>query len=387
MSILKLVSKNLFRRKGRFIFTLLGISIGMAAFAALLSLGGSMRGEVKKQAEALGANFLIVPENICVYNQMAILTGDTISESLRYDVFTSIAGLDGITVIPHLTQRTAINNIPRVIVGILPEETRSFRGWVIGEGEYFSAQDEKAVIIGASLAEMQNLVTGEVLTVRGEDFRIKGILGETKSNDDMTVFIPLTVAQRIFDRENEISYMSAKVENMADMERYEAAVLEVASVQVATDEQLLGAVMTIVNSVNVTLQLIAGVALIAAAFGIVNTMMTAIYERRREIGILRAIGGKTGEIFKIFIIESGLYGLLGGVIGVAAGIAASFAAAPILTQGEAGELLKGASPGADFDIFMLAATILLSLFIAVVSGLYPAWQASKLTPAEAVSYE
>jgi putative ABC transport system permease protein len=69
MNIIKLVSKNLFRRKGRFIFTLLGITIGMASFAALMSLGGSMRGEVTRQAQAMGANFMIMPENIFIFKK------------------------------------------------------------------------------------------------------------------------------------------------------------------------------------------------------------------------------------------------------------------------------------------------------------------------------
>jgi putative ABC transport system permease protein len=148
----------------------------------------------------------------------------------------------------------------------------------------------------------------------------------------------------------------------------------------------LSSVLAILGSVNVTLQLIAGVALIAAAFGIINTMMTAIYERRREIGILRAIGGKSSAIFKIFLLESGLYGLLGGIIGVAAGFVVSLFAAPLITQNFTA-LLKGAVPKASIDVSLALMAILFSLVISIVSGLYPAWKASKLTPVEAISYE
>jgi len=91
MNIFKLVLKNLFRRKGRFIFTLLGITIGMASFVALLSMGGSMRAEVTRQAEAMGANLMIMPEDICIFNQIALVTGETISESLQFEVFERIS--------------------------------------------------------------------------------------------------------------------------------------------------------------------------------------------------------------------------------------------------------------------------------------------------------
>ena len=388
MSIIKLVSKNLFRRKGRFVFTLLGISIGMAAFVALFSLGSSMRAEIQKQADALGANFIITPENICIYNQMAILTGDTISESMQYEIFERIAAVEGLTVIPHLTQKTPVSNSPAVVVGVLPKETWGFRSWEMQEGEFFASEDEPAIIIGSEFAVRRNIRLGDELIVRGENFKVIGILAQNNSTDDASMFMPLSIIQRLYDKEGYISYMSAIVDDVTKMEYYEAAILDIASVQVSTDEQLLGSVMTIVNSVNITLQLVAGISLIAAAFGIINTMMTATYERRREIGILRAIGGKRGAIFKIFLVESGLYGLFGGIAGVIAGLVASVFAAPYITgQGEAGELLKGASVQAHIDISIILISIVLSVIISILAGLYPAWRASKLTPVEAIAYE
>src|SRR5262249_22634817 len=138
---------------------------------------------------------------------------------------------------------------------------------------------------------------------------------------------------------------------------------------------------------NITLQLVAGVALIAAAFGIINTMMTAVYERRREIGIMRAIGGRSSAIFKIFVLESGFYGLLGGITGVVIGLLVSIFAGDFISQIGANEMLKGASPGASFDINLVLMAIAFSLVISVASGLYPAWRASSLTPVEAISYE
>ena len=387
MNTIKLVSKNLFRRKGRFILTLLGISIGIAAFVALMSLGGSMRAEVTRQAQAMGANFMIMPEDICVFNQIAIVTGDMISESLQSEVFEKISAIDGLTVIPHLTQKVSVNDMPSVIVGILPEETKRFRGWEMAEGAFFTSQSENAVIVGQSFAEERGLNVGDIVTIRGEQFNVKGILEPNHSNDDATMFMPLPVAQRVFEKEGIISYMSAKVDDLSKMESYEAAILAVANVSVSTDEQLLSSVLTILGSVNITLQLVAGVALIAAAFGIINTMMTAVYERRREIGIMRAIGANRGSVFKIFILESGFYGLFGGIIGVVIGLLASVFAGDFISQIGANEMLKGTSPEASFDIVLVLSAIAFSIAISIAAGSYPAWKAAKLTPVEAISYE
>jgi len=389
MNILKLVSKNLFRRKGRFIFTLLGISIGMASFVALMSLGGSMRGEVTKQAQAMGANFMIMPEDICIFNQVAIVTGDTISESMQYEVFEKIAQIEGVTTIPHLTQKASVKELPSVIVGILPQETLTFRGWEMAQGEYFdpNSTSTNAAVLGADFAKRRELSIGDSVEVRAEQFTIIGILADTQSNDDMSMFLPLTDSQRVFNKEGIISYMSATVDDLSKMDSYEAEIVGAANVQVSTDEQLLGQVLTVLGSVNVTLQLVAGVALIAAAFGIINTMMTAVYERRREIGIMRSIGGKRSDIFKIFLAESGLYGLLGGISGVAIGLSVSVFAGEFISQIGANDLLKGAKPEASFDIVLILTAIAFSLVISIISGIYPAWKAAKLTPVEAISYE
>jgi len=384
MNTLKLVSKNLFRRKGRFVFTLLGITIGMASFVALLSLGGNMRNEITQQAQSLGSNLIVTPENFCIFNQISLITGEPITELMSFETFEDIAAIDGITAIPHLTQRTAIQNEAVVIVGILPAETRAFRNWEMDEGRYFNSQDEGGIVLGRGRANRFDLNVGDTLTVRGESFPIIGILDMTDSNDDASMFMPLSITQRLYEKEGQISYISVIVDDLTRIEYYMAAIIDVASVTVRTDQQLLNSALSILDSVNITLQLISGVALLAAAFGIINTMMTAITERRREIGILRAIGAPSGAIFKIFILESGLYGLLGGIIGVFAGIGASFLAAPII-QGN--DMLMGMEAGVSINVPLVVIAITFSLVISIVSGVYPAWKASKLTPVEAISYE
>lgn len=390
MNTYKLVIRNLLRRKGRFIFTLLGITIGMASFVALLAIGGNMQNEVTGQAQNLGGNIVIVPDDLCVFNQIGIITGQSIPESLQFDAFERIAEIEGITVIPHLTQRSALQNEEIVVVGILPEETRAFRAWEMYGGEYFASQDQHAAVIGISIMNRffdgnPDSAVGETIRIRGEDFPIIGVLAATDSHDDSSVYLPLSVVQRIFERGDSISYMSAIVDNMANMEYYATAIINVANVNVATNEQLLGSVLSILATVNITLQLVAGVALIAAAFGIINTMMTAVYERRREIGILQAIGGKSGAVFKIFVLESGLYGLLGGLLGVGAGYVASIVAAPIVAQNSEA-MLMGIEMGAAIDARLIVTTVAFSIVISIFAGLYPAWKAAKLTPVEAISH-
>ncbi len=116
-------------------------------------------------------------------------------------------------------------------------------------------------------------------------------------------------------------------------------------------------------------------------------MMTAIYERRREIGVLDALGAKKSTIFSVFVGESAVYGLLGGVLGVAAGFAFSYVAAPYIGQNEFTAFLGSEQSVKVFDVGIAIEALVFAVLVAVLSGLYPALRAAKLSPVEAIGYE
>jgi putative ABC transport system permease protein len=387
MNVPKLALKNITRRKGRFIFTLLGITIGIASFVTLLSLGGSLKNEIKKQASELGANLVITPKGWCAYEQVSVLTGEQLPEAIPMDDVKKISAIKGLTAVPYLTERTAIKNSPVPVIGILSKEMKVFKGWEIEKGNYFASHDEDSIVIGSGIAQQFKLNLMDELTLRGRQFPVKGILKETGSKDDIAMFMPLSVAQKLYGVGDKVSFIAVKVDDISKMDEYILKIQETANVAVVSDKQLLKSVLSIVGTVSLTLQLIAAVAILAAAFGIINTMMTAIYERKREIGILQAIGAKEITIFKIFLLESGFYGLLGGIIGVATGLVFSSLASPYISQNEFTAFLKSSEVAVTFDLRLVFGSLLFSVFVSLFSGLYPAWRASKLTPVEAISYE
>jgi len=385
MNIFKLVSKNLLRRKGRFIFTLLGITIGMASYVALLSMGNNLRSEVARQADDLGADIIVMGRVDCPFIHRAVLAGEQLPESVPREIVGQIAAINGITAaIPYLTLGSSIQQTPVTLVGILPNEMKAHRGWNTASGAFFADENEHSVAIGSGIAARFDLEISNILTFRGQDFPVIAILQETGSNDDISVFMPLEVAQETFGLDDYVSFIVVTVDDVTNTEQYITAIMDIANLSVSTNEELLSSVLLILGSLDITLQLIASVALIAAAFGIINTMMTAIYERRREIGILRATGSKRGMIFRIFILESGLYGLLGGLLGFAVGFIVSRIAAPLIEQNEFVAVLGSPNTAVTLSASLLFTVLGLSVLISVVSGLYPAWKASKLTPMEAI---
>lgn len=387
MTLTKLVFKNITRRRGRFLFTLLGITIGIASFVTFLAMGGSLKNEIHRETTALGANLVVIPKGSCGYEQLSILTGDQMPTNISAAEIASIRGIRGLTVVPFLAQQTAINNKPVTVSGIEPAATLAFKRWQIRQGAYFSTQDGVGVVLGATAARQFDLKPGAVVTVRGEELPVLGILGETGGRDDVTLFLSLPVAQRLFKSADKVSYAAIRVDDLARTEWYIDKIREATGLGVVSDKQMLKSVLGIVGTVNITLQLIAAVSVLAAAFGIINTMMAATYERKREIGILQALGARRRTIFTLFILESGFYGIIGGVTGVIAGLATAFIVTPYISQNAFTTFVKGSGSGATIDVKVIAGSILFSAVVAVVAGIYPAWRAARLTPVEAISYE
>lgn len=387
MNIPKLVFKNLTSKKSRFVFTLFGITIGIASFVTLLSLGGGLKAEIKRQAGELGANLIVTPKGWCAYEQVSVLTGEQLPEAIPFDEVKKIAGIKGLAAVPYLTERTAIKNNPVPVIGILPHEMKAFKKWELGEGAYFESQNKNAIIIGFSIAQQFKLKAGDEVTIRRQDFLIKGVLKETGTKDDIAIFMPLSVAQRLYGVDDKVSFIAVKVDDISKTNEYILKIQETSNVAVVSDKQLLKSVLSIVGTVSLALQLIAAVAILAAAFGIINTMMTAIHERKREIGILQAIGGKRTAIFSIFLLESFFYGLFGGVFGIIIGFAFSYFGSPYISQNEFTAFLEGGQVMDAVNLRLIIGALGFSVLISIASGLYPAYRAAKLTPVEAITYE
>ena len=387
MTPAKLVFRNITRRRGRFVFTLLGITIGIAFFVTFMAMGGNLKREIHRETAALGASLMVLPKGSCGYEQLSILTGDQMPTNITAEEVKKIKGIKGLTAVPYLSQQTAISNRPVSVTGIEPETTLPFKRWQMAQGSYFNGDDQKDAVIGLKVAKQFDLKPGSSIIIRGESLKVLGILAETGGRDDAGIFLPMPLAQRLFKAHNQVSYVAVKVDNVAETEAFIEKIRETVSLGVVSDKQMLKSVMGIVGTVNITLQLIAAVSVLAAAFGIVNTMMAATYERKREIGILQALGANRRTIFTLFMMESGIYGVIGGVTGVVFGLLAATVATPYIAQNAFTTAVKGSGSGTLLDPKVIILSILFSTVVAIVAGIYPAWRAARLTPVEAISYE
>ncbi|MEW6489891.1 MAG: ABC transporter permease [Thermodesulfobacteriota bacterium] len=385
MNASRLVFRNMTRRRGRLVLTLLGITVGIASLVTFLSLGASLQREIRREAHALGADLVVAPKGSCAYEQVSILTGDQLPVTITMDEVRTIASLPGLTAVPLLTEKTAVRNRPVPVVGTDLALLSRLKGWRLAQGRLPDLPDQPGLVAGSAAAEDGGLGLGDTVTIRGQALPVLGILAETRSRDDTGLFLPLELAQELFGVGDRVSFVAVQVDDVSRTGDYVLAIREATALGVVSDEQMLQSVLSVVGTVSFTVQLIAAVAVLAAAFGIVNTMLTATYERRREIGILQALGARRGTIFRLFLVESGCYGVLGGFIGVATGALASLFLAPYVGQNAFTAFVKGSAGG--LDPATAAGSILFSLAVALVAGTYPAWKAAGLAPVEAIRYE
>ena len=227
------------------------------------------------------------------------------------------------------------------------------------------------------------------IEINGIKFKIVGILEKIGTQEiDNVLYISKDDAREIFDNEESVNFIYAAVEEGKDLEEVAIKVqtnLERSrgndNFDVYTPEQLLSQLGSILSIVQFILAGIAAISLAVGGIGIMNTMYTSVLERTKEIGAMKAIGASQKHILIIFIFESGLIGLVGGLIGAILGTFFAFSVSGIAS------LL-----GFDYlKITILWSVILFALLFAfilgMVSGLWPAYKASKLNPVEALRYE
>jgi putative ABC transport system permease protein len=383
-----LIFRNLLGRKNRFAFTLSGITMGIIALVVLISLGAGLQAQIHQQARDLGANMIVTAKGWCAYEQVKVLSGAQLPDAILPEDLEKIEAIEGITVQPYLTLGSAINNEPVSVSGVRITQLKDIRKWSVQEGSFPDPIEQKyGIVAGHAIADSFDLSINQTIRLRGHEFTITGIMEQHGTADDGILFIDLQAAMEVYETQGRVSYIAVQVDDINRIEYYSRLITDTANVAVISDQQLLNSVLSVVNTVGTTLKIIAIIAILAASFGIINTMITAIYERKRDIGILKSVGSSNQTIFQIFLGESALYGLIGGVIGLIVGNGISYVITPLIAQNEFTAFVRASSVSGTIAWQDMGLILLGSILISAISGIYPAYKAAKLTPVEAISYE
>lgn len=394
--------RNARRRKKRTFLTMLGVFIGIAAVVALVSLGQGLEEMVDRQFEKIGADKIIVQAKEIGYGGQNV-PGQLTKHDL--DIVKRTKGVANAAGVLFRGGLVKFNNVQRTqfMMG-LPDKKeeadlmKQMNSWEIIEGRELSHKDKGKAVIGNDLA-YKNLFNKEIqvgnkIEISGKTFEVVGILKRVGDpGTDTSVTIPEEEAREITGEKEAYSYIVAQSapglnpEDVADdiekamrRDRHQKEGREDFTVQSSTE--LIESFMKVFFIIQAVFVGIAAISLLVGGIGIMNTMYTAVLERTREIGVMKAIGARNRDILALFLIESGFLGATGGIIGIIIGSGISkIVEVAVNAQYGANTIL------AVFPPYLLAGALLFSFGVGAVSGLLPARRASKLKPVDALRYE
>ena len=425
MSSLNQAVRSLRRRRTRTVLTVSGIVIGVAMILVLLSISagastqtnGLLRNALGAQITVVNATTPSFPGFTSNFTSFSFTGGppsgggggggfaqffgggNTVNESL----VTKIDAVSGVyATSPELDTSGYINGNSVLLDGIDASTYSSVTNGIdISSGSMFtSSSASNSIILSSDLASNLGVSVGSTVTVGanstgGGSYTVTGIYTAATSGfgpASRSAYIPLSAAQAISGKSNQVTEIYVKADTPS----------LVNSVASLIDSEISGVTANTASSITVasslsgtlsTLFIVVGiVALIAGAFGVINTMMMSITERTREVGTLRAIGAQEGEVLKIFMSEAFVIGVLGAVAGVVIGVIVSVALPSITGSSAAGAVgrFAGARLVSTLNTSLTPDNILLALGLGIVvgtlAGIYPAWRGSKMDPVEALRH-
>jgi putative ABC transport system permease protein len=386
-------------RRGRSLLTLLGIAIGVAAVVLLTAIGEGIHRFVLAEFTQFGSNLVgIAPGKTSTFGMSGALVSNV--RPLALADARALGRLPGVTAVVPMVQGNA------AVEAVLEGGSRTRRSMVLGVGSqvpevwqmrpaigrFLPAEEagpRALAVLGATLRrELFGAVAplGGRIRIGGEPYRVVGVMepkGQVLGFDlDDTVFIPVERALAMFDRSSlmEIDLLYDPGQDGAAVAERAKALLKLRhgaeDFTITTQDQMLDVLGSVLDVLTAAVGALGGISLAVGGIGILTIMTIAVRERRREIGLLRALGAGQGQILVLFLGEAVVLASLGGLAGLAAGAAGAW-------------LLGAAVPALPTRIawdFVLLAEVVAAL-IGLGAGVLPALSAARLDPVEALRDE
>jgi putative ABC transport system permease protein len=394
--------KNVQRRKLRAFLTIIGIIISIAAIFILISVSFGLQNAIEEQFRMLGSDkFFIQPRaNLGPpgsSNLQAILTRD---DTKVVEKVSGVKKVAEMIISPSKIEFKSEIRFANVIGLNLETAKIYFETGLAGidQGRLLDKNDKGLVLVGSYYKEAKfftkPMLVGDKFLIKDKEFRVKGILKPIGNPvDDKQIYMPEEDFRTLFNIPDRIDALMIQVESGSNLNQIASNVEKKLTSSrgqtektrdflVQTPEELLSGFGTVLNVITAFLIGVAAISLLVGAIGIANTMFTSVLERTKEIGIMKAVGAKNSTILALFVIESGLLGIIGGIIGVILGIGATKIIEYIALSALGSSLLK-----IEFPIYLIVGCIAFAFLTGAISGAWPAWRATKIKPVEALRYE
>ncbi len=397
----KIAVKNLKTRPLRSWLTILGIVIGIFLIISLLSVTEGLKDAVMKELRMMGADLVVVfPGDLndiitTFIGGLALTDNDLNTISRTRGVEKTVPMLWGAEISRHKDESsiTLLTGSPFDEALDLYQEDM---GWSLTEGRW-PVPGRREIIVGSIVPKeiFPEIAVGDRVNIKGKPFMVTGFLRSLGSKqDDSMIHLDLDDFQVVTGKREgaqtafvktspgyDVDEVAEEIERNLGETRKRRRGEESASFSVVTSEKASDIVGNIMGLIQITVFAFASIALIVGGIGIMNTMYTSVYERVKEIGILKAIGAKKSTIVYIFLIESGIIGLIGGIGGVALG----FILAKTLEV--VGQVHPVFYIKASLSPLLILFGLGFSFIVGCLSGFFPARKAAGYKPVDALRYE
>jgi len=376
MNYFKLILKNPFRNKTRSLLAIIGIAIGIATIVALGLITVSLEDSTETTLKDGSAEITATKIGSSMASTSGNLNDSYVEELAKIDGVEKTAGMLETSVIdPSSTSDSSRYGFS--LYGAKKDDLN-----IVGinniNGSVYS-EDKDELIVGKSLADEENYTIGDTIDVYGNEFKITGIYETGSIFYDSAMYTNLERLQNLTDNENKISSISIKIKKDANLTTVNDKIKEEYNdtLNTITTEEMAQTIDDTLGMINSATTAIEALAIIIGGLGVINTMMMTVFERTREIGVLKSVGWSKKRILTMIMGESIVLTVISGIIGSILGVLAVF----ILFK------INGDDMTLIFNMNIFIKAFVVALSVGIIGGLYPAIKASKLSPTEALRYE
>lgn len=392
--------------------TIIGIVIGIAAVVSIVSISQGAQQQLEERLGGLGADILTISPGFSKASgpmggfrdgppSLDSSSSDEQKNLTAKDVLV-LRNLDNVKyVMGQVSGKADMTYASKTasvsITGVDESVWKEITSEEISSGRFLVQSDSFSVVLGERVVEQtfeDEIPLNGKIVIEGKSFKVVGIIADSNS-----VYIPLTIARDVLEDvgEEEFSSISVKIENVelanntvSSIEkklRFSRGILNEndQDFSVSNPAEMQETIKETTQTMSLFLGAIAAISLLVGAIGIANTLFTSVLEKTKEIGIMKAIGAKNKDVLFIFLLNSGMIGLVGGIGGIIVGVFGS------TLIGYWGSTLSGGESrmfgNTALTPELLIGALFFSLVIGMIAGVIPAYRASKLNPVDALRYQ
>ncbi len=382
MRFYQFILKNVLQRKTRSALTMIGVAIAVTAVVALIGIADGCERSFRELYDKRGVDLLV----------MRAGASERLSSTIPQRVGEQLRQLPGVRAVnPGLIDVVSFEeaNLTRVLLHGWTFDSALFKELRILSGHKPERNDDKGVLVGIVLAKNLGKNTGDSLEIAGREFTIIGVYESFNVYLNGSAVMLLPALQTLMNRPNDVTGFEVMLENVPDKkELIERVRREINALRSSKGEPWGIEAIPTADYVKSTSQLqmvkamawmTSAIALFIGAVGVLNTMIMSVFERTREIGILRAIGWRKTRVVRLILYESVLLSIAGAAAGIVAAILLTRALTwwPMVNGLVSGEV----SPAVIVQGFLIA------LAVGLIGGAYPAYRGAHLLPTEALRHE